>query len=191
MYIKQFLAIAAIAALSACNSGDKTTTEPNSTETTVTESATPDADANTTTATHEEGEAAETHKLNVMGAGPHQGIIVEASQGHMEMSLNGKDAMFYPLDDRTEPIDSKGWTGKAVVQYPDGDSKNATLANKNGALVAEGVNTGENFKAVVTLMNNGQNVSATFENGTANADGHTDPEHHSDEHGHHSDEHQH
>lgn len=195
MYIKQLFAIAAMATLAACNSGDKSTADAdNGANTTVTETT----DANETTANadgtagdghadhdHAAGGAEETHKTDVMGAGPHQGIIVHASSGHMEMALDGKDAAFYPLDGRTEPVDANGWTGSATVQYEGGDVKNVTLKNKNGGLVAEGTNTGKTFKAIVTLNGNGTTMTATFNTGKAAAgDGHS----HDDGHRHSHDE---
>ena len=112
----------------------------------------------------EEGESEETHEVGKTGAGPHQGIIEEAGEeNHMEMVLNGSDAEFYPLDELTNPMDIKGWSGKAVFQYADSTSKNFDLEIMDDMLMATGANAGQKFKAEVTLSRKGKSISAAFE----------------------------
>ena len=111
----------------------------------------------------ENHEAEETHELNTWGAGEHKGIVAEAGEkNHIEMALSGKDVNFYPLDDLTNSVDTKGWTGKAILQYKGGSSKTFDLMIMNGALTAMGANTDKSFTAIATLMNNGQSISAQF-----------------------------
>ncbi len=149
------LLLATAAFISSCgNAGEKKT------EMKDTMSLIPTEVAPATTA--ESGEEAETHELNKFGAGPHKGIVVEAGEhNHLEMVIDGKDVNFYPLDDKTEPLDVNGWTGRATFQYKDGTSKNVDLMNMNGMLMATGANTGS-FKAVATLTSNGNTISSQF-----------------------------
>ena len=110
-------------------------------------------------------EEKETHELNKPGAGPHKGIVVEAGEkNHMEMVINGNDVLFYPLDDVTNPLDTKGWSGKVIFQYKGGSTKTIDLMMMNGALMAMGANSGGPFNAVATLTMNGESINAQFKN---------------------------
>jgi hypothetical protein len=103
-------------------------------------------------------------------------MVQEAGEGyHMEMVMSGKDLIFFPLDARTEPVEMKGWSGKALMQYADGDIKNMDLKMMDNRLMATGANTGEKFKTVVTLTNGSSSISSQFssEGGDHQDDGHT------------------
>lgn len=114
-------------------------------------------------ATESNNEAKETHEVDKPGDGPHKGILEEAGEkNHIEMVISGKDVTFYPCDDMTNPVDIKGWTGKAVFQYKGGGSKTIDLMMMNDALTAMGANSGKPFKAIATLALNGTSVSAQF-----------------------------
>lgn len=124
----------------------------------------------------EHNDEAETHEVNKTGGGPHQGMVQEAGEGyHMEMVVSSKDLIFYPLDARTEPVEIKGWSGKALMQYADGDIKNMDLKMMDNTLMAMGANTGEKFKSVVTLTNGSTSISSQFssEGGEHQDEGHT------------------
>jgi hypothetical protein len=188
MRIKTYLLAVAIATLAACNNPDKTETQttdaPADAPATVT-------DQNTATdlppGAHKHGD----NVVGVMGSGPHKGMAVHGSNGyHVEMVLEGQNAVFYPLDANANPIDVSGWSGKATVQQG-GNTKSVDLAQRDGKLIAENLNSGDAFKAVVTLTKGDQNTSVTFDYSPSN-DGHTDHDHadghdhdHADGHDHH------
>lgn len=110
-------------------------------------------------------EEKETHELGKIGAGPNKGIVVEAGEkNHMEMTINGKEVIFYPLDDLTNSIDTKGWTGKAIFQYVDGTSKTIELMMMNGGLTAMDANGGKDFTVIATLTLNGESIIGQFKN---------------------------
>ena len=149
------LLIATAAFISSCGNSEEKKTEAIDTTAMSQTPATPSAAT-------ESNEAKEAHEVDKPGNGPHKGIIEEAGEkNHIEMAIDGKDVNFYPLDDMTNPLDLKDWSGKATFQYKDGSTKNVDLMNMNGMLMATGANTGS-FKAIATLTMNGNSISAQF-----------------------------
>ncbi|MEO6166615.1 MAG: hypothetical protein ABIO46_03990 [Chitinophagales bacterium] len=128
----------------------------------------------TTVTATESDEAEESHEVGKQGAGPHKGIVEEAGEAnHAEMVVSGKDIVFYPLDDKTDALDTKGWSGKVIMQYADGDTKTMDLKMMDNMLMAMGANTGEKFKAIVTLANGSTSISSEFSSeGGMHNDGH-------------------
>ena len=108
-------------------------------------------------------EAEESHEVDKPGGGPHKGIIEEAGEkNHIEMTMNGKDVAFYLLDELTNPIETKGWIGKAVFQYKDGKAKSIDLMLMDGALTAMDANGGKSFTVDINLSMNGQSIASKF-----------------------------
>lgn len=164
--------------LMSCNSANKgaenETTTTDSIETIQQDAAPHSDEAN--------NEAKEAHEVDKPGDGPHKGIIEEAGEkNHIEMVVNGKDVSFYPLDDLTNPVDAKGWTGKAIFQYKGGSSKTVDLMMMNDALVAMDANSGKSFTAIATLMNDEQSISAKFSSEGSIGHHEEEGEHHHDE----------
>ena len=145
--------IASAAFISSC--GNAGTKQADMKDTTTLTQTTPATSA-------ESNKVKESHEVDKPGDGPHKGIIEEAGEkNHIEMVIDGQDVNFYPLDDLTNPIDVNRWTGKAMFQYKDGSTKNVDLMNMNGMLMATSANTSP-FKAVATLVMNGNSISAQF-----------------------------
>ncbi|MEO5675713.1 MAG: hypothetical protein ABIQ74_13805 [Chitinophagales bacterium] len=154
--VMAILIIASAAIISSCGNQEQQKTEAIDTTKISEQAAAP-------TYPSEHNDAAETHEVNKTGGGPHQGMVQEAGEGyHMEMVMSGKDLIFYPLDARTEPVEMKGWSGKALMQYADGDTKNIDMKMMDNMLIAMGANTGEKFKSVVTLTNGSTSISSQF-----------------------------
>ena len=145
--------------LMSCNSGNKSTENETAAMDTSMKMDNQQAATNNATVSEEK----ESHEVDKPGDGPHKGIIEEAGEkNHIEMTMNGKDVAFYLLDDMTNPINAKDWTGKAVFKYKGGNEKSIDLMMMDGALTAMGANSGKPFTSTVTLTMSGQTISAEF-----------------------------
>ena len=106
----------------------------------------------------------EEYPVGVIGKGPHGGTIEEADPNHIEIMADGDDLVFYLLDDETKPVDMRGVTGKAKMQYADKSTKTIDLMEMDGKLTAMSAINGKVFTALCTLTKDGKSYSASFTN---------------------------
>ncbi|HZG01629.1 MAG TPA: hypothetical protein VEY71_11535 [Chitinophagales bacterium] len=169
------LLFASIFTIAACNNApDKPAEQQDATPETPNERPSiSNNDADLPDGAHKHGD----NVVGVMGSGPHKGFAIHGSNGyHIEMTIDGKDVAFYPLDPNASRMDMNGWSGSATVQQG-GNTKTINLESRDGKLIAQNINTAEPFKAVVTLKKGDQTTSATFDSASASSHDHADGEH--------------
>lgn len=95
---------------------------------------------------------------------PHGGTVKSAGDFHIEVTVKDGMVMAYLLDGKEKTLANTGVTATAVIQLADGQTSNITLipSGKDGFMYTLD-KTKKYNKAIITFVNAGKTVSASFD----------------------------
>lgn len=123
---------------------------------------------------------AQSHNVGKVGKGPHGGTVQEADPNHAEILVKDKKVYVYILDGNAKPINNKGITGTATLQFADGSTAKANLvADGKDGFVLNNAKAATYVNCIVKAVVNKKKITAKFAN-----DANTKPETEHKEDGH-------
>jgi len=97
------------------------------------------------------------------GEGPHGGALVDIPPYHLEFQVMTGMLHIYVIDTQKKTVPPKDITGKLLIQFPDGNKKEAPLSAMGDALMANAdIKEGSPFIAIATVQIQGKTYTGRF-----------------------------